>query len=74
MEEFRLHPLIHTFPSKASVLDVEKKNAEPKTPHILNLNQDAVAWSQTEKCRLKYLIYSLRSSGIDCMAMMKQRF
>ena len=30
------------------------KNAEPKTPHFLSLNQDIVAWSQEEKCGLKY--------------------
>jgi hypothetical protein len=33
---------------------VEKKEAESKTPHFLSLNQDIVAWSQNEKCRLKY--------------------
>jgi hypothetical protein len=31
-----------------------KKNAEAKTPHFLSLNQDIVAWSQDEKCGLKY--------------------
>ena len=30
------------------------KKAEPRTPHLLSLNQDIVAWSQDEKCGLKY--------------------
>jgi hypothetical protein len=29
--------------------DVEKKKAEPRTPHFLSLNQDIVTWSQEEK-------------------------
>ena len=33
-----------------------RKKAEPKTPHFLSLNQDIVAWSQDEKCGLKYVI------------------
>jgi len=28
------------------------------TPHFLSLNQDIVAWSQEEKCGLKYAIHS----------------
>ena len=27
-------------------------------PHFLSLNQDIVAWSQVEKCRLKYVMHS----------------
>ena len=49
-----LHPLIHTLPPRTSAPDVEKKKAEPKTPHFLSLNQDIVAWSQKQKCGLKY--------------------
>jgi hypothetical protein len=37
--------------------DVEKKNAEPKTPHFLSSNQDIVARSQKEKCGLKYVMH-----------------
>jgi len=44
-QECTLHPLIHTFPFGNSAQDVEKKKAEPKTPHFLSLNQDIVAWS-----------------------------
>jgi hypothetical protein len=40
---------------------VEKK-AETRTPHFLSLNQDIVAWSQEEKCGLKYEIYTSRRS------------
>ena len=53
----RLHPLIHTFPTRNLTQDIEKKKAEPKTPHFLSLNQDIVAWSQEEKCGLKYVIH-----------------
>jgi len=56
--KWRLHPLIHTIAPETSAQDVEKKKAEPKTPHFLSLNQDIVAWSQEEKCRLKYEIFS----------------
>jgi len=45
------------------------KKAEPRTPNLLSLNQDIVAWSQEEKCGLKYVIQTLskpvRSSGIN---------
>ena len=51
-----LHPLIHTIAPETSVQDVEKKKAEPKTPHFLSLNQDIVFWSQKQKCGLKYEI------------------
>jgi hypothetical protein len=37
-----LHPLIHIFPTKTSAQNVEKKKAEPRTPHLLSLNQDIV--------------------------------
>jgi hypothetical protein len=39
---------------------VEKKKAEPKTPHFLSLNQDIVAGSQEEKCGLKYVMQTSR--------------
>ncbi len=58
--EWRLHPLIHTFPFGNSAQDVEKKKAEPRTPHFLSLNQDIVAWSQEEKCGLKYDMWTQR--------------
>jgi hypothetical protein len=41
-------------PPEISAQEVEKKKAEPKTPHFLSLNQDIVAWSQEKKCGLKY--------------------
>jgi hypothetical protein len=31
-----------------------RKNAEPKTPHFLSLDQDIVGSPQDEKCELKY--------------------
>jgi hypothetical protein len=34
----------------------EKSGAE--APHLLRLNQDIVAWSQKQKCGLKYVIYT----------------
>jgi hypothetical protein len=45
-------------PIEFSAQDVEKKKAEPKTPHFLSLKQDIVARSQDEKCRLKYVIHT----------------
>jgi len=36
-------PLIHTLLGFAQAQDVEKKKAEPVTPHLLGLNQDIVA-------------------------------
>jgi hypothetical protein len=30
------------------------KNAEPRTPHFLSLNQDIVVCSQGQECELKY--------------------
>jgi hypothetical protein len=59
-----LHPLIHTIASETSDQDVEKKKAEPKTPHCLSLNQDIVAWFQKEKCGLKYVIHTLAFSEL----------
>jgi len=41
--ECALHPLIHTLLGFAQAQDVEKKKAEPVTPHLLGLNQDIVA-------------------------------
>ena len=54
--DFVLHPLIHTSLGFAQAQDVEKKKAEPETPHFLSLSQDIVAWSRGEKCGLKYEI------------------
>jgi hypothetical protein len=34
--KFTLHPLIHTFPFLNSAQDIEKKKAEPVTPHLLS--------------------------------------
>jgi hypothetical protein len=66
--KFRLHPLIHTFPLESSAQNVEKKKAEPKTPHFLSLNQDIVAWSQQEECALKYVMLSLGGqSGLQIL-------
>jgi hypothetical protein len=53
-----LHPLIHTPLEFYLAQDVEKKKAEPKTPHFLSLNQDIVARSQEEECGLKYEMHS----------------
>ena len=47
-----LHPLIHIFPTKISTQDLEKKKAEPKTPHFLSLHQNIVAGSQEQKCEV----------------------
>jgi hypothetical protein len=43
--DFVLHPLIHTLLEFGLAQDVEKKKAEPRTPHFLSLTQDIVAWS-----------------------------
>jgi len=40
-----LHPLIHTSLGFAQAQDVEKKKAEPMTPHFFSLKQDIVACS-----------------------------
>ena len=37
---------------------LKRKEAEQRTPHFLSLNQDIVAWSQDEKCGLKYVMFS----------------
>ena len=50
-----LHPLIHTLLEFNLAQNIEKKKAEPRTPHFLSLNHDIVARSQEEKCRLKYV-------------------
>ena len=59
--KWRLHPLIHTFPTKTQHQMLGRKKAEPKTSHFLSLHQNIVAWSQEEKCELKYDIYIFRS-------------
>ena len=41
---------------------LKSKIAEPGTPHFLSLYQDIVAWSQDEKCGLKYDIHTSTSS------------
>jgi len=56
-QNYALHPLIHTLLGFTLAQDLEKKKAEPKTPHFLSLNQDIVASSQEEKCGLKYVIH-----------------
>ncbi len=38
-----LHPLIHTLLESNLAQNLEKKKAEPGTPHFLSLNQDIVA-------------------------------
>jgi len=41
----KLHPLIHTLPTRNLTQAVEKKNTERGTQHFLSLNQDIVVWS-----------------------------
>ena len=53
-----LHPLIHTLLEFNRAQDVEKKKAEPKTPHFLSLKQDIVGWLQVEKWGLKYVMFT----------------
>jgi hypothetical protein len=53
-----LHPLIYPGLGSTLAQDVEKKKAEPRIPHFLSLNQDIVAWSQEEKCGLKYVMFT----------------
>jgi hypothetical protein len=43
--DFVLHPLIHTLLEFGLAQDVEKKKAEPRTPHFLSQNQDGVSRS-----------------------------
>jgi len=45
MQNFILHPLIHTPAGFAQAQDMEKKKAELKTPHFFSSNQDIVPWS-----------------------------
>jgi hypothetical protein len=40
-------------PPETSAHDVEKKKAEPKTPHFPSLNQDIVARSEEAKVEIK---------------------
>jgi len=55
---------------------LKRKKAEPKTPHFLSLNQNVVAWSQEQKCGLKYVISTQLtkakqlSSLSDCMRLL----
>jgi hypothetical protein len=56
-----IYVTISQSPPETSVLDAQKKKAEPKTPHFLSLNQDIVALSQEQKCGLKYVIYSCQT-------------
>ena len=57
MRKFVLHPLIHIIAPETSAQDVEKKKAEPETPHFPCLNQDIVVRSRKQKCGLKYVIH-----------------
>jgi len=66
--KWELHPLIHTFLPEASAQDVEKKKAEPKTPHFLSSNQDIVASPQDEKCGLKYVMFTRARKSTDLFA------
>ena len=50
--EWSLYYILHTSLRFAQAQDIEKKKAEPRTPHLLNLNQDIVAWSQKQKCEV----------------------
>ncbi|MGB6279370.1 MAG: hypothetical protein WBG91_04090, partial [Syntrophobacteria bacterium] len=52
----------HFAHQKAHHKMLRRKNAKPRTPHLLSLNQDIVAWSQGEKCGLKYVIYTIVES------------
>jgi len=52
-----IYVTISQSPPETSVLDAQKKKAEPKTPHFLSLSQDIVGSSQDEKCGLKYVIH-----------------
>ena len=54
-----LHPLIQTSLGFARAPDVEKKKAEPRTPHFPGLSQDIIAWSQEGKWGLKYVIFDV---------------
>ena len=63
-----LHPLIHTIAPETSAQDVEKKKAEPVTPHFLSLNQDIVAGSQEVKCGLKYGIFTQPRNSMKLFA------
>jgi hypothetical protein len=62
---FALHPLIHTHPDFKAAQDVEKKKAEPKTPHFLAIYQDIVACSQKQKWGLKYVMFSPGRPGFS---------
>jgi hypothetical protein len=48
-----IYVTISQSPPETSVLDAQKKKAEPKTPHFPSLNQDIVAWSQGAKVWIK---------------------
>ena len=50
---------LHFTPQKPQHQMLRRKKAEPKTPHILTLNQNIVASPQDEKCGLKYVIHIL---------------
>jgi hypothetical protein len=45
-QNFTWHPLIHTSSRFAQAQYLEKKKAEPRTPHFFSLNQDLVASSE----------------------------
>jgi len=54
-----IYVTISQSPPETSAQDVEKKKAEPRTPHFLSLNQDSVAALQEQKCGLKYVMFTL---------------
>ena len=51
-----LHPLIHTFPFLNSAQDIEKKKAEPKTPHFLGSNQDMHEQQSYKRFRYRIVV------------------
>jgi len=56
MQNFILHPLIHTGLEFKVAQDVGNEKAEPRTRHFLSLNQDIVAGAQMQMCELKYVM------------------
>jgi hypothetical protein len=63
VKKWRLHPLIHTLPEFTQAQNIESIRSGAEAPHLLSLNQDIVAWSQEEKCGLKYVIHTPRSTN-----------
>ena len=64
--EVEITSLNSHFPhQKAQHKMLKRKKAEPKTPHLLSLNQDIVASPQDEKCGLKYVIHIPRARKVQ---------